>query len=152
MDKFQKLRISKMQQEIKAAQAYGYDKPDYIPMTENFRVTGSTPTPYSQNPKQLDELQVSYTQRSYANGALFGGHEKMPKQDPKGLIHLIEADCEAYKNDFNAAELRPRILRHFQQLAAQTPEYKSIEGLHRRVLTTVFGKDFFENGGGADKQ
>lgn len=151
MDKFKKLRLSKIKQEIERAGEYGYDKPSYIPLTENFRVEGLTAIPFSQNPHQFEELKT-HSQKSYANGALFGGHPQMPKVEPKGLICSIEADCAAYKEDLNAVELRPRILRHFHQLAQQVDDQKEIEVIHRLVLETVFGNDFFEKGGGADDQ
>mgnify|MGYP001092977489 CR=1 FL=1 len=145
------LRLEKIKKEMKLAEEFGYSAPNFIPLSDNFRVEGLMKIPFSQDPNCIPEKETRLLEGSNANGIIVSKNPFRKDLDSKSLVEAIECDCKNI-DDTNRSQLRPRILENFQKLASQTKSYSRIKNLHLNVLTSVFGENYFKNGGDVSKR
>ena len=144
MEKSKKSRLEKIRKEIKSAEEYGYSPPDFIPLSDNFRVEGLMKAHYIQ------EEELNNLDSGIANGVMVSENPFKVKLDSKCLIEMIKSDCKSIDQN-NRGQLGPVILENFQKLAQQTKSYSKIKSLHEDVLLSVFGNKYFDNSGDASK-
>lgn len=144
MEKSKKSRLEKIRKEIKSAEEYGYSPPDFIPLSDNFRVEGL------MKGYHIQEEELNYLDSGIVNGVIVSDNPFKVKVNSKCLIEMIKCDCKNI-NQNNRGQLGPVILENFQRLAQQTKSYSKIKSLHEDVLLSVFGKKYFNNSGDASK-
>lgn len=141
-------RVEHIREESKKALEFGQSAGSDIPLAENFRVEGLAAIPFSQNPNLLPHVEATLFPKGNRQGILAVSNPFRRLQKPELLVDLIEAQI-ANLDGSNSAEDTNQLTGLFSDLSAQTTEYKNIEKLHRKMLTSVFGKDYFTNGGAA---
>lgn len=142
MSKSTELRKAKIQQELKALDAHGYPKPQFIPLGDNFKVSELV-----YCPPELDEeedIRPDFTLRNEDNLIFPSMHSFQPKLSIKELQLQLEKQLQQYeqKADPKLAEF---IQDNLHRLSTQTEDYKSVQPLHERIMRTLIGKPFFEN-------
>lgn len=68
---------------------------------------------------------------------------------PEALQLTIESELEMLTPS-NREILLPRILEQLGDMASQLPDVESTKDLHKKVLTKVFGEEYFKNVKGSD--
>lgn len=141
-------RVEHIREESKKALEFGQSAGSDIPLAENFRVEGLAAIPFSQNPNLMAHAESSLFPKGNHQGILAVSNPFRKLHKPELLVNLIESQI-ANLDGSNSDENTNQITKLFADLSAQTTEYKNIEKLHRKMLTSVFGKDYFTNGGAA---
>ncbi len=138
-------RVEHIREEMKRAAEYDQSPRKPLSLAQRFRVEAITKIPAPAVSEVLLPCGSRFPHAASAQGSVPRKsnpyHQMM---SPEALSEAIASELRNTKCDVGEDKGK-RLLSLFGDLAAQSPNIKKLSSLHKRVLSTVFGTNYFKN-------
>ncbi|HVB72849.1 MAG TPA: hypothetical protein VNE38_04770 [Ktedonobacteraceae bacterium] len=138
-------RDEQIKQETQLALEHNLSPHSPVSLDRNFRVEGITPTMLSSSSTLIPSFEVACrNDLDFQDAIPRSVNPYRQLASPEALRMLIESELKSLTSE-NRELLLPRILEQLGDAASQLPDAESIASLHKKVLITMFGEEYFKN-------